>query len=222
MSTPSAPPPRWHRRPSARPEEILTAAIEVFGEVGFARARLDEVARRAGISKGTLYLYFDSKEAIFRAMVRSRVISHVESGEALLERRDGSARLVLEQFIRVWWEAARQPEMAKIIRLVHSEIGNFPGLAQFFSDEVIARTRRLLKRIVDFGTAQGEFRNLSNDFPSWAVGSLVVHGALRQRFWAQYDPDAISDEQVVNGIVDLILRGIELTPGSASQEGAPC
>lgn len=200
--------PRWHRRPDDRPEEILEAAIGVFGEVGFARAKLEDVARRAGISKGTLYLYFDSKEALFREMIRTRVVTHVQRIEALLAESQGSARERLEQYIRRWWEVAQHPDMIGISRLVGSEIANFPELARFFNDEVIARNRRLAKTIFDLGVARGEFEPRANDFPSWAVGSLVFHGAMRQRLFAPHDPGALTDEQAVDGIVELIYRSV--------------
>lgn len=200
--------PRWQRRPDARPEEILSAAIAVFSEVGFARAKLEDIARRAGVSKGTLYLYFDSKEALFREVIRSRVVSHVQRIEALVSQATGTARERLEQYIRCWWEAAQHPDMIGISRLVGSEIGNFPELARFFNDEVIARNRRLAKTIFDLGIARGEFVPVANDFPCWAVGSLVFHGAMRQRLFAPHDPAALTDDQAIDGIVDLIYRSV--------------
>ncbi len=211
--------PRWHRRPEDRPEEILSAAIGVFGEVGFARAKLEDVAKRAGVSKGTLYLYFDSKESLFREMIRTRVVSHVQRMEALLEESQGTARERLEQYIRRWWEVAQHPDMIGISRLVGSEIGNFPELARFFNDEVIARNRRLAKTIFDLGIARGEFQPMANDFPSWAVGSLVFHGAMRQRLFAPHDPNALTDEQFIDGIVELIYRSVAAPALAAPPRG---
>ena len=96
MSDPSSPefsaPPRWQRRPEARPDEILDAAQKVFGESGFARAKLDDVARIAGVSKGTLYLYFDSKDTLFREMVRAKVVTGLAESEALLASHTGRRR----------------------------------------------------------------------------------------------------------------------------------
>ena len=89
----TTPSPRWQRRPDERPDEILDAALEVFGAQGFAGARLEDIARQAGVSKGTLYLYFDSKEALFRAMVRARVVSVLEEGERELLHAKGTACL---------------------------------------------------------------------------------------------------------------------------------
>ena len=95
-----AAPPRWQRRPEARPDEILDAALTVFGESGFARAKIDDVARLAGVSKGTVYLYFDSKESLFREMVRAKVVASLAEGEALVRTYEGSARALLVELIR--------------------------------------------------------------------------------------------------------------------------
>src|SRR5690242_1165593 len=92
--------PRWQRRPEARPEEILDAALAVFSESGFARAKLDDVARLAGVSKGTVYLYFDSKEALFREMVRAKVVAYLAEAESFVRAHEGSARALLVELIR--------------------------------------------------------------------------------------------------------------------------
>ena len=104
-------PPRWHRRPVERPEEIVRAALTVFGEQGFARARLEDIARRAGIRKGTLYLYFDSKEALFREMVRTKIVAAVAAGEAEVHAFSGSSRERL-RFVatRIWKTVNNGPD----------------------------------------------------------------------------------------------------------------
>jgi AcrR family transcriptional regulator len=110
--------PRWQRRPEARPEEIIDAAEAVFSECGFDRAKLEEVARRAGVSKGTLYLYFDSKESLFRAMIRARIEPFLAEGEEIVRAHSGSCRDLLILYMRRIWDAARQPARARIARLV--------------------------------------------------------------------------------------------------------
>ena len=97
---PSSTTRRWQRRPEARPEEILDAALTVFGESGFARAKIDDVARLAGVSKGTVYLYFDSKESLFREMVRAKVVASLAEAEAFVRTYEGSARGLLVEVIR--------------------------------------------------------------------------------------------------------------------------
>src|SRR5439155_16976055 len=100
---PRKPKPRWQRRKDARPEEIVAAALDVFVEHGFAGARLEDVARRAGVTKGTVYLYFKSKEALFKAVVRQTIVPAIAQGEALAQAFTGSARELLERLVREYW-----------------------------------------------------------------------------------------------------------------------
>ena len=101
--------PRWKRRKDARPGEIVAAALDVFGERGFAATKLADVARRAGVTKGTLYLYFDSKEALFKAVVRETIVPVIAKGEALAQSFTGSARELLEQLVREYWRLVGRP-----------------------------------------------------------------------------------------------------------------
>lgn len=204
--------PRWHRRPEDRPDEILDAATTVFGEQGFARTRLEDVARQAGVSKGTLYLYFDSKEAIFRAMVRRNVVSAVAEAEARYLKHPGTAREALTEMIRGWWALAGDREAACIHRLVGAELSSFPELGRFYFDEVTARSRRLIAALVARGVASGEFRAVANDYAIRGLPSLVIHAINTQRFFATFDPDALDDGKVLDGILDLFFHGILAAP----------
>src|SRR6185312_10207179 len=119
-------PPRWQRRPEARPDEILDAALTVFGESGFARAKIDDVARLAGVSKGTVYLYFDSKESLFREMVRAKVVASLAEAEAFVRTYEGSARGLLVEVIRRMYRRVRREEMMQLARVVQGELPHFP------------------------------------------------------------------------------------------------
>src|SRR6201993_4193863 len=129
---------RWRRRKDARPAEILTAALDCFAERGFAATRLDDVAQRAGVTKGTLYLYFDSKEELFKAVVAQALVPNLERGEALISEaaEPRSAAALLAEMIRGWAELARSPAGA-IPKIVVSEAGNFPDLARFYREQVV-------------------------------------------------------------------------------------
>src|SRR5450631_587293 len=98
MSLP-APPTRWRRRKDARPGEIVAASLACFAERGFAATRLEDVARRAGVTKGTLYLYFPNKEELFKAVVRQAVVANIAFGEALVDQSAEPASVVLQQLI---------------------------------------------------------------------------------------------------------------------------
>jgi len=202
--------PRWQRRPGARPDEILQAAYEVFADSGYARTRLDDIARRAGISKGTLYLYFDSKEALFREMTRAKIVSCVVAGEEVLRQHaEASAVIQLEAVLRLLWRQVRRPEMLRIARLVTSELGSFPELGRFYYEEVVLRTRRLVERVLRRGVERGEFREEALEFGPRLIVSLLVHQAQTQQFFAALDPEHPADDEVFAGVLDLILHGLE-------------
>src|SRR5439155_7362227 len=128
--------PRWHRRKSARPEEILTAALEVFADRGFAATKLEDVARRAGVTKGTIYLYFDSKEALFKALIRETIVPVIAQGEALARTFVGSARDLFERLVREYWRLVGETSLVNIPKLMMAEARNFPELARFYYEEV--------------------------------------------------------------------------------------
>jgi AcrR family transcriptional regulator len=208
--------PRWQRRPEARPDEIIDAALAVFGESGFARAKLDDVARLAGVSKGTLYLYFDSKESLFREMVRARVVASLAEAEDFARGYEGSARDLLVQLVRWMYTRIRGEPMIRISRLVQSELSYFPELARFYFDEVILRARRLVEEVLERGTAAGEFRLSTNGFAARGLSSLLVHTAQLQCFYHSFDPRALSEEQAVEGLIDLYLHGVLARPADRS------
>ena len=204
--------PRWQRRPDARPEEILEAAKHVFGESGYAGTKLDDVARRAGVSKGTLYLYFDSKEALFREMVRAKVGAALAQAEETVRTFDGSSRELLVILISSMYRRLRDEGMARVGRVVQAELPSFPELAQFYFEEVILRSRRLVSRVLERGVESGEFREVSHGFAARGLASLLVHTAQLQCFFHDFDPDQLSDEAALGGLVDLYLHGVLARP----------
>jgi AcrR family transcriptional regulator len=205
------PRPRWQRRPEARHDEIIAAATEVFGTAGFARTKLEDVARRAKVSKGTLYR-FDSKEALFREMVRANVVTVLTAGEEFIRGHQGSSRELLELLIRRMWNTMREPSMARIGRLVHSELHEFPELARFYFAEVILRGRRMIQSVLDRGMASGEFRADLHGFAARGLPHLMVFSAQTQCFFVASDPERLADDQVLQGILDLFLHGVEARP----------
>jgi AcrR family transcriptional regulator len=215
---PSTRRPRWKRRPDARPEEILEAALAVFGEQGYAGTRLDDVARRAGVSKGTLYLYFSSKEDLFRAMVEARVEGALAGIEELVRAWDGSTTDLLEAFVEQYWGYMGRMENCRLARLVISELANFPELARFHYRRVVLRVRRVIESILERGIAQGEFRRLDPVFAARALQLLCVHLAQFLVYFQPHDPTPVSREDMLAGILDLYLHGVLSTSAPAAPE----
>lgn len=148
------------RRKDARPSELAAAALDLFVEKGYAATRLDDVAARAGVSKGTLYLYFDSKEALFKAVVEGGIVPHLAAAEQLLAGFGGTSADLLRELLFGWWQQIGGTRLAGIPKLVIAEARNFPDIAQYYHDTVIVRGRALLRAALRRGIAAGEFRPL--------------------------------------------------------------
>ncbi len=152
--------PTRKRRKEARPAELLGAALELFVDKGFAATRLEDVAARAGVSKGTLYLYYENKEALFKAVVQEGIMPVIAENEAIAARHTGSSFELLEMLLNNWWTKIGQTAYAGIPKLIVAESRNFPELAEFYYENVISRGRALVGASLRRGMASGEFRQL--------------------------------------------------------------
>ena len=200
--------PRWQRRKDARPEEIVAAALEEFVERGFAATRLADVARRAGVTKGTLYLYFESKEALFRAVVRQTIVPVIAKGESIAQSFEGSARDLLERLVREYWRLVYETSLAGIPKLMISEAANFPQLARFYYDEVVTRGHRLLSSVIERGIRNGEFRRVNVRAAAKLALSPLMHATVAQRAFAHCMPEGFDVRQYLDTHIELYLHGI--------------
>ena len=154
----TVPEPRWRRRKTARPSEIIDAALDVFAEKGFAGARLDEIAARSGVSKGALYLYFETKEDLFRAVVREAVAPNITAARALAEAHTGPfadlAPLLLQR-VAAMGASSRLPA---VVNMVIGESRNFPDLARIWHDTVVSQAIALITGLIARAQVKGEVR----------------------------------------------------------------
>jgi TetR/AcrR family transcriptional regulator len=157
------------RRKDARPGELLNAALELFVEKGFAATRAEEVATRAGVSKGTLFLYFGTKEELFKAVVRENISGRFAEWSAEMDAFEGSSAELLRHCMLSWWERIGSTKAAGISKLMMSEAGNFPELAAFYRDEVVNPGNLLIRRVLQRGISSGEFRPLDLDYGVYLV-----------------------------------------------------
>ncbi len=217
VSVPDNAESRRRRAPEERPQQILDAAFHEFGENGLAGARLDDIARRANVAKGTIYLYFPNKEALFREMVLTTIVATLETAEQRLALNEtGTAREQIEGFFTHWWAFLRSERFQVVQRLVMAELPNFPDLLQFYADEVIARGRRLIASIVARGTARGEFRSVDPDVAARMLQALAMTHTLwcsRRQFFVSLNHH--SDDAVRDQIVDFYLHSLRPDPASA-------
>jgi len=206
----SAAEPRWRRLPEERPEQILNAALVEFGERGLAGARLEDIAKRAGLSKGTIYLYFPNKEALFREMVRHTVVSKLEESERIFETMNASVTETLIAFMRRYWTFIRSSEFAPLFRLIHAEIHNFPDLARFYAEEVVMRGHRLIAGIISRGIESGEFRAVDPFVAArMLTAPFVMHGLWCTHRECFASVAKKTDEQVLDELMQFYLYAIQ-------------
>src|SRR4029077_16293734 len=200
--------PRWQRRKEARPAEIVAAALEVFVERGFAPTKLEEVGRRAGVTKGTVYLYFDSKEALFKAVVRETIVPIFARGEALAQSFTGSARELLEQLVREYWRLVGETAVAGIPKLMMAEAATFPELTRFYYEEVVTRGHRLMAGVIERGIKNGEFRPVNVMVAAKLAMSPLMHAVVARHAFASCMPEAFDVKKYLDTHIDLYLHGI--------------
>lgn len=202
-----SPPTPRRRRKEARPQELTAAALSLFVEKGFAATRLDEVAARAGVSKGTLYLYFDSKDALFKAVIREGILPALDAGEALLDEYDDPLEL-LRAILAGWWERIGSTELGGIPKLMMSEARNFPDVAAYYDREVIQRGTTLLRTAVSRGVASGRFRPVDLESISTVLISPLVFRAMWQHSFGPCCGKTNDVGAFLGSYFDLILNGL--------------
>lgn len=200
--------PRRQRRKEARPTELTAAALDLFVEKGFAATRLEDVASRAGVSKGTLYLYFDSKEALFKAVILEGIVPVLERGESIVAAHTGSSSEALRQLVLNWWQMIGGTKLAGVPKLMISEARNFPEVAQFYYDNVISRGRRLLRGVLEQGIQRGEFRPMNVDTCIDVVMAPPMMLAIWRCSMSACHCAHSSPEDFLEMHLNLILKGL--------------
>ncbi|MGP1684155.1 MAG: TetR/AcrR family transcriptional regulator, partial [Giesbergeria sp.] len=169
---------------------------------------LDDVAAHAGVSKGTLYLYFENKEDLFKAVVRGNVLPVLQHGEDLVEKFSGTSTDLVRQLVRGWWELTGSTKIAGIPKLIIAEAGNFPDLAKFYYDEVILRALSMFRRVLQRGADAGEFREVDADhLVHVALAPLVMLAVWRHSF-ACCEPEQLQPERYLDAYLDMLLHGL--------------
>lgn len=163
--------PSHQRRKAERPQELLDAALSLFVEKGFAATRIDEVATRAGVSKGTLYLYYASKEELLKAVIAQRLSSQIAEGARKVAEHEGSCAELLLDVLSTWWERVFDSDASGVFKLIITEVRNFPDIAEFYFREVVEPGENLIGGVVQQGIERGEFRAVD---VSVVVHSLVL------------------------------------------------
>ncbi len=205
--------PKRARRKEARPGELLDAALDLFVEKGFSAARVDEVAARAGVSKGTLFLYFQSKEDLFKAVVRENIANQFPTWQEEFNAFEGSSADMLRYALISWWERIGKTRASGITKLVMSEAQNFPEIATFYQEEVIEPGNALIRRILARGVLSGEFRQLDQEQAVHIIVAPMIFLMMWKHSMGACAASAhiVNPEQFIHMQVDLLLHGMVAT-----------
>jgi len=203
---------RWRRRKIARPAEILDAALASFAEHGYAATRLDDVAARAGVTKGTLYLYFRNKEDLFKAVVRQELVPILERGEAMIAASQASSPALLEQLLGTFAQILGS-SLSAIPKLVLTEAGNFPDLARFYLEEVVERGKALFRRVLERGIDAGEFRPVDADSTVMCIIAPLLLATLWRHSFELHSGRRLDADALWRTEIDLLARALVLDPG---------
>src|SRR5829696_2738992 len=191
----------------AKLQLILDAALDAFAENGFADTRLDDVAARAGVAKGTIYLYVESKQALFEALVRSGIAAPLAAIEAQVLALDAPAETMLRMLFAALRREVLQTRRKEIVRLVLAEAHRFPDIAAFYHREVVSRGMALLRRVAERAIERGE---LSSDelvrFPQLAIAPVLV-ALLWANLFERFEP--LDAEAMLDAHLTLLMRALK-------------
>ncbi|MEY3991942.1 MAG: HTH-type transcriptional regulator RutR, partial [Pseudomonadota bacterium] len=202
--------PKRERRKEARPGELLEAALDLFVEKGYAATRAEEVAARAGVSKGTLFLYFGSKEELFKAVVRENVVRPQTEGAEEVARFEGPSGELLTYLMLEWWRRYGATKASGISKLLMSEASNFPDLARFFQEEVVSPGHAMIRSVLHRGIERGEFRAVDVDLTVQSIIAPLLFLVTWKHSMAPCCPSdqRIDPETFIQHHADLLLRGM--------------
>jgi len=196
------PEPRFQRRKEDRPQEITDAAFAAFAEKGYAATRVDDVAKRAGVSKGLLYLYFKTKEELFKAVVRSLVIPRIDALTARIDSADTSAEEFLRGPFLDFVKKMPGSPVAVVIRLLIAEGPKHPDLVKFYWDNVVSRGLATITGLVERGVANGEFRRTQvNEMPHLIIMPVV----FSMIFNLLFEEQSLDTDKLIETHVDMLL-----------------
>ena len=197
--------PRYRRRKEDRPQEITEAAFAAFAEKGFTATRVDEVARRAGVSKGLLYLYFKTKEELFKAVIRGVVTPRLDALTRTLDSPDSSAEAIIRGPVLDFMKRVPGSPVSVVIRLMISEAPKHPDLVDYYWDNVASRGLAALRQLLERGVANGEFRESAvNELPQ-----LFVAPVMMSIVWGIVFADrSLDTDKLIETHVDMILAYI--------------
>lgn len=199
-------PKRRRRRKEARPAELIEAGLAEFAEKGFAATRMEDIAARADVVKGTIYLYFDNKEALFREAIRSRIEPAITNVQGTIESYPGDTESLLREVFRTLYDKLVEGDGRIILRIMIAEGPRIPEIVEFYHNETVRIAKGMLTTILKRGIERGEFRaDLPVDQPLIVVGPALAAAMWRMTF-DRFDP--LDVDAYSRAHADILLKGL--------------
>jgi len=200
--------PKRERRKDARPRELLDAALVLFVKQGFAATKAEDVAKHAGVSKGTLFLYFSSKEELFKAVVRENIVGQFSEFNTAIDHFTGTTEALLRTFMTAWWERVGATQSSGICKLMVSEGGQFPELADFYRSEVIDPACQVIGRVLARGVLRGELKAIDAPHSVYTVLAPIVFLMLWNSASSLSGMRPLDGKAFLNAQIDVLLHGM--------------
>jgi AcrR family transcriptional regulator len=198
--------PQQARRKEARPAELIDAGLQEFAERGFAGARLEDVARRAGVVKGTIYRYFADKQALFEAAVRSKLPPFMDPLDGIIDDFAGTTQELVTLVVRQMYEEIVDSDLRILMRVILSEGAQFPELTELYYRASVARGRPLLEKIVARGVRRGEIRPDHAPLLPMMIAAPAIMASVWKMTFERFDP--IPTQDFLDAHLELLKRGL--------------
>ncbi len=199
------------RRKAERPQEILEAAFSEFSRNGYALTTLDRIAERAGVTKGTIYVYFENKEQLFISMVRELTSTAFDTVHGMFETHEGStADLLRAQFSFIYQHIVEDKRRREVLRMLIAEAPRFPALADRYHEEILRPCLDMLRQTIQRGIDRGEIRNS----PIINSPQVVIAPIALVDLWMMMfdDRQPLDIKTYFNAHLDLVLNGLLAKP----------
>jgi AcrR family transcriptional regulator len=206
--------PKWNRRKEDRPTEIVDAAMDLFAEKGFANTNLNDVAKRAGVVKGTLYRYFDTKESVFRAVVQQALATHLQDLEKAAAAFDGSLAEFVPMLLKRAANRLGNARLPGIARMVLTESRVFPDLAAVWHDELVTRMLALITGLIVKAQDRGEVRPGDPKLYAFSILGPMAMGVLFHEVFGSSRSTAPDLDKLAAQHAETIMRGLSTSPST--------
>ncbi len=214
--------PKFSRRPDDRPIEILDAALKRFAADGFARTRMEEVAADAGVTAGTIYRYFPSKQALVDALVERHIdLSWARGREVAEAYGSKTAREIIELLLHRWADTLDGRQASSLLMVVVREAPRFPDAVRKYAQQLIGQGCLAIERALRHGIDRSEFPLLDIEATARALSAIVIEGAVCRATFGEYLPPLSSRGDPLRLAISTAVRGLPRVGDRVAEAASP-